>query len=433
MFFSFKSLNKRSQFYMKISIPHSYFNDIDLNEIELDFVFQYGGEEYMCNKLIACSICKKIQIKKLGNILLNSFTIPKIDGIDGDFSIFIDLFRNIPLHVSEDNMIFVYYISSYLQIDIILESINKDIHNYMDCEFALNYVQRFYDFGADISVFIDILCDHLPNILDERFMQLNPVIIDSIFRLYGELPKNDIIKSTILKYKGRLLSYLNHVFLEDDEIIKLVETQECNLNYLRDQINYLVCKKEFLPKQNNKRFLFDGTNPLEGIINYIYQKTKGNPAIKGEIGIESSRPVSSPYKVENILENLANSSSFKTKSGEPFWFIIDFKNPFVIIDGYTISTFPKENGSIGPYTWTLSGSCDSQNWCVIDERINFDFEKIEDKTKTMTFTLPKKNNIYQYIKFEQTELNKSGTLMAIINFELFGVLCQNEINKQENQ
>lgn len=415
--------NKVAQFFMEISLPHSFTRAIDFNQIEYNFIITYDNNEYHFNKSITMHFCKRLQIKSLSNSLLASLSVPKADGIDGDFSAIASFFRGAPLRVTDENMFFVFYVASYLLIDTILEPLQRPVCEQMHCPFALRYVQLFSDFGADISAFIAVLSANAESIPDEGFDALSPVVIDSVLSACKQPLRSAAAARAVRRHRGRLLRHLSG---SDSEIAEIVSAPDCNLCYAQAQVCALLSKREFAPAECGKRFLFDGRNHFDGVIDYLAQRAHGNPAKRGAIGLESARPASAPYGAENMLERYASASSFKTRGGEPLWFVIDFRSARIAVDAYTISTFPRKNGSVGPSDWALTGSCDGERWDGIDERAGFDFEAIEGDAKVATFAIPKGQQRFRYVRFEQTAVDRCRTLTSIINFELFGVLYEDE-------
>lgn len=434
----------------RIPFPDGIFSKEILGKLPHDFTLIYEGKKYECNKALCALLSTQIQIQMLSDVFLDSYSIPDLpDEIDGDLEQISDFLLGNPLEFSKDDVLFLYIVSSILGISQ-LEDKLKDLVitqlNSIQLKKVIHQTIFLYQHGGDISYHVKTLANHFSGKLvlkdessddesssqsshtddkEEMFRKVPIQILDLMFQRSPELIDANDPKTInfIISIGGRLLRYIKLSKLDKNQISNLIKgSRKINLNYIRknlaDYFNEIPAKPQ--PSSTSKRLAFL-ENPFTGIINYLSQKCKSNPASsKGNlITVTSSPPIRGSYSVNNIFDYNASRSSFKTEVNAEMTFTIDFRDSRVQIDAYSIKCFPQEQGGVQPTTWKLFGSVDNENWELIDQKRNVILEQCPDTTKT--FVLIKKTEKFRYVKYLHPPIKNEKFGLYIVSFELFGV------------
>lgn len=429
-----------------IQVPDEIMPEEFVKSLGKDFSLFYNDKKYSCCKALTGLISLKLQKEMLSDPFLSDYHLPLFESSE-DIRPLSAFLSGAHLIHDNNNQIFLYMISSILQISYLEEKLSDNLEKKLQkvqLDRLIKQANYLFLNGGNVQYHETVLASYFPqNESDsnsdssdsdtqdnlELLKQLPVQFIDSIFMKQKEnidFDDPDVIK-LIISMGGRLLKYLNLNKLGHHQLTSLfVESKSTNLNYLRSNISEFVLNQNIETKSlNQKRFAFLGQS-WTGIINYLYEKNKANPASPkiALVSLTGSPNITGNYAVTNIFDFTSQRSSFKTKPNEEMKFTIDFKKPVVRIDGYTIRTLPVSWGTFQPTTWTISVSLDGDKWELIDEQQNINFEVFPDNTKT--FLLLRKSHKARYVTFQHPPIQNDKFGLCISAFELFGVYFENK-------
>ncbi|KAH0785813.1 F5/8 type C domain containing protein [Histomonas meleagridis] len=410
---------------MEISFPQKYLS-LNPGELDLDFIFYLGDDASYCNKSMALLLSSRLQIESISNILISSFNIPIIEGIEGDITKLTDFICGQTLVLEKDEFPFFYYIASYLGINAILSAFQNESVKF-DLDFSLKYGQQFFDFGADMLPFISAFAEAFPSILSNiEFQRLSLPIIDLTFQKVIPIPYSEEITSFILNHGGKLIRFLDFKQIPKDKIIEIILNKSNNLSYLKSNIISLLEKDKFLNVPPTKIFSLRGPNDFNGIIKFISTKTQGTPIEKGALSIEAGLAIAEQFTFQNVIEKFDSDNSFRTSHPESLNFTIDFLMPCVRVDGYSLRSGILEDDFNFPESWVIEGSNDKENWELIDVKKEIKASETENGGKTVSFIINERKNVFQYIRFRTLDEDENKK-MCLECFEIFGELYEQKI------
>lgn len=387
--------------------------------IDKDMTIVCGEEKYHVSSLLAICLSNKIQLEILANPLLASFEIPFPNSTVGLVARFL-CGGNIKLE--EDILIELYILITFLQIQYLEEQVSLVLDKVLTLDNIFESICQVYQNGGLLWPYFKVFIDNMPKILsNKQFQELDINIQHEFFYKLGKKQLNQReVADFILKRGKRMLSYLILDLLTIEEIKDLIKNPEINLNYMRNSmLSFMKGKKSQIVEPKFERCAYDGTHQFQGIINSLTKRDNMNPLSKGIIDIQAATSVSSTYQPINMFDYIARRGSYKTRPNEQMWFIIDFKNLTISIDGYSLQTLPSTEGSNLPSAWSIYGGMKEKELDLLDQQDDVELEKQNDKSQT--FLLTEKSKPIKYLKFQQNS-NPNSKSMCISAFEIFGVI-----------
>lgn len=174
-------------------------------------------------------------------------------------------------------------------------------------------------------------------------------------------------------------------------------------------------------------FVYDSSNPLNGIIAHLTERFHGNVHDKGVIEVTGTTPHSNDvtsYGPRHAVD-LGSEKNYYSQHSQNSYLCYDFKERRVIPTSYSL----RSNGWGGrshyhPKSWVFEVSNDGNSWTELDHRD--DSEDLNDKFAIHNFEISSTSrNTFRFIRLRQTAANRHGSEELIINsMEIFGFLYE---------
>ena len=179
-------------------------------------------------------------------------------------------------------------------------------------------------------------------------------------------------------------------------------------------------------KPPGKEFVYDESNPLNGVIAHLTRKCGGNVHDKGIVNVTSSGFECSgrePKLAVNVL-NPGTSTWFASKNEPDSWICYDFKDSRVSPTSYSVRSYKTVPGSHHLKSWVFEASKDGAEWTVIDRRDNND--ELNDKHVIRNFRIsPTPSESFRFIRLRQTGKNHKGKdFLTLTALEIFGFFSE---------
>ena len=186
------------------------------------------------------------------------------------------------------------------------------------------------------------------------------------------------------------------------------EDLKSSLDKIKNSISIIESNKNVIPCR-------------EGIIKYLYNLHKVNPAENGLIEISGNSDNSKNINLPKILDPDWTSDFWKSKNKENSYVKLEFKNHLVKIEKYKLH--------IGVYgcnlfkSWRLTGITKDNQIIVLDEvddspEISYDHVDITRQTKTQLYVCSVQ------LTMKGKRFNNNDYYMYLRNIELFGNLVE---------
>jgi hypothetical protein len=123
----------------------------------------------------------------------------------------------------------------------------------------------------------------------------------------------------------------------------------------------------------------------------------------------------------NVVD-LADESSFVSKSEPSQWICWDFLNRRIVPTSYTIRTYGTRAGGTHLQSWVVLGSVDGAHWTELDRQEKN--RNLNRPNAIHSFVLPTPIES-RCIRIMQTDKNHRGDdVLALSAFELFGTILE---------
>ena len=179
-------------------------------------------------------------------------------------------------------------------------------------------------------------------------------------------------------------------------------------------------------KPPGKEFVYDESNPLNGVIAHLTRECGGNVHDKGIVNVTSSTFGSSacePKLAVNVL-NPETSTWFASKNLPDSWICYDFKDSRVSPTSYSVRSFPYGPRNNHLKSWVFEVSKDGDEWTIIDRRDNN--EDLNGKHVTRNFRIsPTPSESFRFIRLRQTgKTHKGEDWLTLTALEIFGFFSE---------
>lgn len=144
------------------------------------FLLKHMNQSYYINPIIGAALSGKIRKDLALNPKLNELTLLPIKG---NFAPINDVFwgKKLVINEKDNDPHFLYHMSSFLQIESLIEFFEDDYYNMLDSENALDEINDMRKFTSGIAPNIRYLASHLYNFVDvEEFKKLPNDILQLI-------------------------------------------------------------------------------------------------------------------------------------------------------------------------------------------------------------------------------------------------------------
>jgi hypothetical protein len=166
-------------------------------------------------------------------------------------------------------------------------------------------------------------------------------------------------------------------------------------------------------------------NSLNGIIEYLSKKCKGNVHDLKIVNVRTKSCDSQTYSPPRNLVNLTDRNFFMSSSRGEQWICYEFIKMRVRPTHYSIrtacNTWDGREAGFHPKSWFVQTSLDAKKWIEVDRQTNVDDMNFEFMGRS--FALGEITEC-RYIRFTQTQNHKGDGHLALCAFEIFGTLIQ---------
>lgn len=436
----------------KIQLLPLNIKNVPIHTYNDDFTFIVNGEEFKTNRLISDLISPKICKIHLNDPTFSQFIIDT--HYHGNFSHILNLINFTENIIPENEIPFISEVIEILNNDLIsLESFHKSEEIGIDNIFTHIHIHNQNDefYSKHLNEEINFISSHFWQICQpqhyEDFLKLKKVTFQRIIQ-------NQKLQ---LKDEDQLLHLINYLYMNDHEYSIFYE-DVCFVNVSRESIiEFLTVfdvnditkmtwnavsdrlksdtksDSDLKERYHSKMKTFSIENEFEGIVSYLYEKSKGK--IEKEINIFASG-INNDYSLPKTVAMFNDPGKyFVSKPEFGSWICFDFKEHRVSPTGYSIRTSKySQVNSINPRNWVIEASNDCQSWDIIDEVNNCSYTN--GPYYSHTFKVNRQNDIeYQYVRMRQTgpnwynssnyNQNNNDTdfnqnYMVIDSFEIYG-------------
>ena len=174
-----------------------------------------------------------------------------------------------------------------------------------------------------------------------------------------------------------------------------------------------------------KKFVYDESKKLDGVIAYLTSEWGGNVHDKGIVNVTASSVHSDHSQPKNAVD-LTTDSCFWSESKPNSWICYDFKERRVIPTSYSVMSMGGGPGWNHAKSWVIEVSNDGteNSWTIIDRRDNNN--DLNDSFATVNFKISRvPSDGFRFFRLRQTGKNHLGNeVLSISSLEIFGTLSE---------
>lgn len=283
-----------------------------------------------------------------------------------------------------------------------------------------------------------IMKDKIKNYILFQFLKLPNLSEKNFNNLYENyMEEKDTETGFIYEYFANLLPYIKQLRVDMFLLQNKVKKLEKSRNKLKDELddfeeeNEQLKKKIIkLEKRDKKQIKSNDEKKVQKIKkakeinleeNGILEYLKENYEINNEVKIiMPNESIGSVYNLLDFDYFSPDSNAFSIFSKPKQWIIYEFLNSKIFLTEYNLQLINKNK----PKSWIVEGSVDMNNWVLLDEQIDIEYEYNHPN-----FTGPCKNQNkgpFKYIRVTQTDLNLNNSIDFTFKYiEFFGKIIIN--------
>ena len=410
--------------------------------VDTDFEF-VGGHEKVCrvHPVLAEFLSPKVARLRRSDISFNCYTFENC----ALFNVFETFVRSLhfgrALHVNQSNFTELLELSEELENAELLSSLVQMINpKHVALEKAIRLLRVGIDLGTTFQSLRDFVASRFYNIkrkvLENLDLEITQLLLsspslkiedeDSLYHFIRSRSEKDLRFASLFEFvcfefltigsSRDFMSFLNENLLVD-----------VNSNIWRG-----ICRRFILetqPKTNPRcpsdkfEFVYDDSNPLEGIIAYLTRECGGNVHEKGIVNVTASS-VFGPYDQKNAVD-LDTDVFYESKNEKDTWICYDFKEQRVIPTSYTVRTNGVAFGGSHLKSWVIEVSNDKHSWTEIDRRDNNNDLNGSHATRNFKISHVRRKR-FRFFRLRQTGENHyhpgPNYYVTITALEIFGTL-----------
>ena len=203
-----------------------------------------------------------------------------------------------------------------------------------------------------------------------------------------------------------------------DQVVRL---KDCERGSRQSEAKESLMKGEEIEKLRKiGEFVFNGENPLEGIIAHLSQECGGNVDEEGVVAITSSEFYDGDEP--RTVADLGTDPWFGSLDNPNSWICYDFKEKRVVLTSYSVRTHV---GPSFPRSWVLEASNDGTegSWLVVDRREDNNELHAPYVTHNFACASSASQGMFRFVRLRQTGKNHNGgDELYLTSLEVFGTL-----------
>ncbi|KAK8839380.1 hypothetical protein M9Y10_032317 [Tritrichomonas musculus] len=279
----------------------------------------------------------------------------------------------------------------------------SDIVEFISKQFYLIEKEKLFQLSK--RVLYSIICNECLRIESEDSL------FDFIIQLFDNHKEEE-------KEENDLISFLEQVYFEnlsEEKLSQFLDNFNANdmtvglWSKLRPCIhinkNHSISNRY---KSKEKIIEYDGNNShsLNGIIDYLTNKSGGNVSDNGTVNVTAS-PEQSSYRAKNAVDLHNDGNQFISYDASNVWVKYDFIGRRICPTSYTIKSRIDCDG-YHLRNWVIEGSNtdEESDWKILDKKESDD--TIHGQNSCYTFNINKQDEYYRYLRIRQTGKNSSG-------------------------
>jgi hypothetical protein len=341
-----------------VCLSSAAIQNIVTDQIQEDFEFVVGGQEYKCSRIIAEFLSSRVRVSHSVDPSIAEYFVETSDSND-EFKLFMSLGSGSTIRVTKANLDF-------------FASLSREFHN---SNLYISLMEHFDDHfivsQMRDSTTLDLFSDALIGRISWKFhgltcLELNGIPVSVLLHILS----HDLLK---ISSEDALFSYVSSRICSDPEYLYLLQfvhfeyvSSECICHFLSAVPDLIdgrlwesISRRLISHVPHAIEFLLNESKPLDGIIRDRTREYRGNVHDKGIVTI-TSKSVFADFAPLNVAG--LNSDRYFTSKDEPGqWVCWDFHEMRVRPTHYTIRSHYLES-------WVVESSLDGEAWTEIDRK-----------------------------------------------------------------
>lgn len=415
---------------------------IPIDKYDKDFLFKVNGKTYKASRIVADLLSPIIRQYHYEDESINEFTI-NTNINEGQTDIFNDFLQITNFEIKTLDSVHKKFFSEYfLQLGNIVEysKIISSLTPENVIEILNQLTENFqYIKTSEMTNVIEFAASNFSEISKDKLGSVDICVIEEIVKNEKlRIDDEDWLLEFILDMYAKdamyasLLEYVHFQSVSEHCLERFVN--EFDIDHLNRSIWDSICLRLLRRKETDTekcRYLqskscskcfeiqYKEGSEMNGIIQYLTEKTGGNIHDNGTIAI-TSKTVNNGYSPRNLVD-FQNSNYYYSLNQPNGYVCFDFKDRKIKLKNYSIKRQHEFQGGCNMKSWTVEGSADGSAWTKIDEHMND--PSLNGSNNVVTFNTNGNESFYRFIKFTQTGRSWGDNDYILIGaIEMYGMI-----------